>query len=102
VRRLTIRDGIGRFLQADHLTVRKLAAVVHEGHRADGGTNVAGTPRRLLDFAAINLDLHSMRAGEAPEKGDFHVRDDWCRANDQAFDAYQLVGVYATSDVKIF
>jgi hypothetical protein len=76
------RNGVGCFLKANHLTVRKLAAVVDEGHRADGGTNVAGTPGGLFDFAAINFDLHGMRAGEAPEKGDFHVWNDWRRAND--------------------
>jgi hypothetical protein len=60
VRRLAIRNGIGRFLQADDLAIRELAAVVHEGHRADGGAHVAGTPRGLFDFAAIDLDLHGM------------------------------------------
>jgi hypothetical protein len=102
VRRLTIRNSVGRFLQADYLTVRKLAAVVHEGHRADGGTHIAGTPRWLFDFAAVDLDLHGVRAGEAPEKGNFHIWDDGCRADNEAFNAYQLVGVYAVSEANHF
>ena len=100
MQRLTIRNGTGGFLQTDHLTVCKLAAVVHEGHCADGGANVAGTSGGLFDFAAVDLDLYDMQGGETPGKGDFHVRDDWCPADDKAFDADQLVAVYAVLEAK--
>ncbi len=62
VRCLPVGDRVGRLLQPDDLSVRELAPVVHERHGAYGGADIARAASRLLDLAAVNLDLHGVRA----------------------------------------
>ncbi|KAH9969328.1 hypothetical protein BGW80DRAFT_1335609 [Lactifluus volemus] len=89
--RLTIRHRVGRLLQSDHLSVRKLAAVVHERHGADRGTDVARAGRWLIDLTAVDPDLHGVVAGEAAEKGSVHVGDDGGGSDDKTFDTDKFV-----------
>lgn len=64
-----------------------------EGHGSDGGADVARAASGLVDLAAVDFDLDGVGAGEAAEEGDFHVGDDGCGTDDEAFDAHELVRV---------
>ena len=66
---------------------------MYERHRANGCTDVARTTARFFDLAAVDFDLDSMGAGEAPEERHFHVWDDGSGADDETLDADELVGI---------
>ena len=93
MRGLAVGNSVWRLLQADDLTVGKFATVVDERHGANGPAYVSRTTRRFVDLAAVDLGLDSVVACETAEEGDFHVRNDWCCTDDQAFNAHQLVSV---------
>jgi hypothetical protein len=93
VRCLTIRDRIRRFLQPNDLSVGEFAAVVDEGHGTDGATDISWAASGFFDLASVDFHLHSVLAGEAAEEGYFHVWNDGGCANDETFDAHELVGV---------
>ena len=96
MRSLTIGHSVRSFLQTNYLPISKLAAVVHQRHRADRGADISRTSLGFVDFAAINLDLDSMVAGETAEECDFHIRDDGSGTDDETLYTDQLVRVYAS------
>ena len=91
--RLAVGYCIGRFLQANDLSVCELAAVVDEGHGAHSCTDVAWAARGLVNFPALDVDLDGVVAGQAAEEGGLHVWDDGRRADDEPLDADKLVRV---------
>ena len=81
-------------MQTNYLPISKLAAVVHQRHRADRGADISRTSLGFVDFAAINLDLDSMVAGETAEECNFHIRDDGGSTDDETLYTDKLVGIY--------
>jgi hypothetical protein len=80
-------------LKLDDLLVHETGTIVHNLHRVGGFTDRARALGRLIDPAAINIDLDSMVADLASEEGIPHVGNDWCSANNQTFDCNDLIDV---------
>lgn len=87
MRRLTIRNAVGRLLELDNLLVGEIAAIVNNLHGVGGSADWSWALGGFLDFAPIEAYRDGVVADSALEKGLLHVRHDGSGPNDKSFDA---------------